>query len=369
METAVLGEFQPRNALPAPKAGVMAGRAVQTARVLGRHLTPLMLGRRRRPNDVAVALRRSFGDLGATYVKFAQLLASSPGLFGEDFSGEFRAFLDTGPPVPYTLVRRTVERDLRLSLDEAFAQFDETPVAAASLAVVHKARLPDDRSVAVKVLRPGIEQTLAADLCLMRGPLETLASQLGSEWAALLADLLLSLRNQIGEEIDLRNELQWMQLFRRLLVEADIRDLMVPEPLAQLSGRRVLTMEFVEGIAVDDLRAVTVHGVNPAPLLKGLINGWFALALRYGASHGDVHAGNLLLCSDGRLGLLDWGIVTRLDERARYFLRQLVVAALGDEEAWESVVLEVTGDLSREPISVALQQSWSFQVTSSPSCL
>ena len=332
-------EFEPQDALPTPRVATLAARAAQTTTTLGWHLAPLGLlrNRARRPGAVATALRQSFEELGATYVKFGQLLASSPGLFGEEFSAEFRAFLDTGPPVPYSAVRRTVERDLGGSLDLMFTGFETTPFAAASLAVVHKARLKDGRVVAVKVLRPGIEQTLSADLGLMRWPLETLASQFGSERAALLADLLRSLRDQIGEEIDLRNELQWMQRFRRLLAEADIRELTVPEPHPELSGRRVLTMEFLGGIAVDDLRSVAARGVDPAPLLKALIRGWFSLALRFGASHGDVHAGNLLLCPDGRLALLDWGIVARLDDRTRDFLRQLVVGALGDDTAWERI--------------------------------
>jgi hypothetical protein len=341
-------EFEPQDALPTPRAASLAARAAQTTAVLVRHLAPLGLDRNRarRSGTIATALRQSFEELGATYVKFGQLLASSPGLFGEEFSAEFRAFLDTGPPVSYAVVRRTVERDLGRPLSEAFVHFERAPFAAASLAVVHKARLRDGRTVAVKVLRPGIEQTLAADLGLMRWPVETLASQFGSAQAAQLDDLLRSLRDQIGEEIDLRNELEWMQRFRRLLVEANVQELMVPEPHPEVSGRRVLTMEFVEGIPVDDLSSVTAHCVDPAPLVKALICGWFALALRYGASHGDVHAGNLLLCRDGRLALLDWGIVVRLDDRTRYFLRQLVVAALGDETAWDRIrdnYLEIYG--------------------------
>jgi len=287
--------------------------------------------------EVGQALRRSFEELGATYVKFGQLLASSPGLFGEEFSGEFRSFLDTGPAVPFALVRRTVERDLGVRLREAFADFEPVPIAAASLAVVHRATTADGRPVAVKVLRPGIEQTLAADLALMRAPLEFLAVQFGSDTAALLADLRQSLRGQIGEEIDLRNEMQWMQRFRQLLAEVNIPELTVPEPYPSLSGRRVLTMQFLKGVAVDDLPSVTAQGIDPAPLLKALISGWFALALRHGASHGDIHAGNLLLCQDGRLALLDWGIVARLDARTRDFLRQIVGGALGDELAWDRI--------------------------------
>jgi len=331
--------FEPQNALPVPGATTIAARGVQTTTTLARRLVPLGLNRdrMRRPGAAARALRRSFGELGATYFKFGQLLASSPGLFGEEFSAEFRSFLDTGPAVPFPIVRRTVESDLGIPLSEAFADFERTPLAAASLAVVHKARRVDGRLVAVKVLRPGIEQTLAADLALMRLPLEFLASEFGSDHAALLADLRQSLRDQIGEEIDLRNELQWMQRFRHLLAELNVPELKVPEPHPDLSGRRVLTMEFVEGIAVDDLPSVAIHGVDPAPLLKALISGWFALALRHGASHGDIHAGNLLLCGDGRLALLDWGIVARFDDRTRDFLRQIVAGALGDELAWDRI--------------------------------
>ena len=105
--------------------------------------------------QLARPLRKSFQDLGGTFMKFGQIIASSPGMFGDDVADEFRACLDTGPPVPFPDVRQRVEEDLGLSLRDAFAEFEPEPIGTASIAVVHRARLLDGRTVAVKVLRPG----------------------------------------------------------------------------------------------------------------------------------------------------------------------------------------------------------------------
>ena len=144
-------------------------------------------------------------------MKFGQIIASSPGMFGDDVADEFRACLDTGPPVPFPDVRQRVEEDLGLSLRDAFAEFEPEPIGTASIAVVHRARLLDGRTVAVKVLRPEIEHVVATDLDLMQPLLEILVRQTGDQMAGSTLQLLDGFRVQIGEEMDLRNEaaLRW----------------------------------------------------------------------------------------------------------------------------------------------------------------
>src|SRR2546421_5624737 len=147
--------------LPRPNRTHLLKRAWRTVWVGARHMGPLVwrkLLRQAVPeNAMARPLRLTFEELGATYVKFGQLIGSAPGVFGEAVSDEFRSCLDTGPPVPFDKVKATVEADLGRALDDVFQEFEARPVAAASIAVVHKAVLKDDRTVAVKILRPGIE--------------------------------------------------------------------------------------------------------------------------------------------------------------------------------------------------------------------
>ena len=295
---------------------------------------------RRGPLPVAAlgpSLRRTFEDLGGTFMKFGQLVASSPGLFGDELADEFRSCLDTGPSVDFDEVRAVVESDLGMALSEAYAEFDPVPVGRASIAVVHKARLHDGRQVAVKVLRPGIDRLVATDLDLLQPLLELVARQTGDQTAGSLLQMIDGFREQIGEELDLRNEARAMTGFRRLLAEVDLPVIVVPEVHHELSGPNVLTMEFLDGVAIDDLAAAARYGIDPAPLVAQVVQGFLLMTVRWGAFHGDVHAGNLLLLPEGRVGVLDWGIVGRLDPDTHRFVVRLFQAVLGDESAWDDV--------------------------------
>jgi predicted unusual protein kinase regulating ubiquinone biosynthesis (AarF/ABC1/UbiB family) len=278
-----------------------------------------------------------FETLGVTFVKFGQLVASSPGVFGEEVADEFRSCLDTGPTVPAEAVRRTIETTLGRPLDEAFASFDEVPIGRASMAVVHRATLHDGCLVAVKVLRPGIETTVATDLRLMGPLLDFLAFRVGIAEAGQLVRMLDGFREQLTEELDLRNEARAMVHHRELARVLGLDRIVVPEPYPELSGQRVVTMEFLDGVPIDDHAGIAALGLDPRPLLDQLVRAWFITALRDGTFHADAHAGNILILRDGRIGVVDWGIVGRLDDATLHFLRRTVEGALGDESAWNDI--------------------------------
>ena len=289
------------------------------------------------PERFARPLRLAFEDVGGTFIKFGQILASSPGLFGDEIADEFRGLLDTGPVVPFDEVRRRVEDDLGLTLEEAFASFETTPIGRASIAVVHRALLHDGRVVAVKVLRPGIDHLVATDLDLMEPLFELVVRQTGAQIAGAIFQQLDGFRLQIGEEMDLRNEARALAHFRELTARSGLDLLAVPEPFPELSGPNVLTMEFLDGVAIDDFAALEELGIDPAPLIEQLIRGFFLMTVKFRMFHGDVHAGNLLLCRDGTIGVIDWGIVGRLDDETHWYLCRLLAAVLGDEVAWKDV--------------------------------
>jgi len=327
--------------LPRSPRSDLVRRAREIGLVSSRHFAPLAvrsaITRRIAPDAWARPLRRTFEDLGATFMKFGQLIGSAPGVFGDGVADEFRSCLDTGQPVPFDEVRRVVERDLGMPLDEAFWSFSETPIGRASISVVHKATTRDGRRVAVKVLRPGIEQQVAIDLDLFQPLLELIAKQTGEYAAGQLLAMFQGFRQQIGEELDLRNEARAMTHYGWLLEQVNLQRITVPEVFEELSGRRVLTMEFMDGVPVDDLTTVSSYGYDPAPVVQEVIKGFLLTAIRWGTFHGDVHAGNLLLLPDGRVGVIDWGIVGRLDPQTHQFFRLLIEAALGDESAWPDI--------------------------------
>ena len=334
--------------LPEPSRGELIRRGATIAKVVGTHFAPTALRQIRTIRQGALPgvqlarpLRKSFEDLGGTFMKFGQIIASSPGMFGDDVADEFRACLDTGLPVAYPDVRQRVEEDLGCALKDVFAEFEHQPIGTASIAVVHRARLHDGRVVAVKVLRPDIEHVVATDLDLMQPLMEILVRQTGDQLAGSTLQMLDGFRVQIGEEMDLRNEARSLTHFRRLQGEFDLKLMAVPEPYPEFSGRNVLTMEFFDGVPIDDLAQVAAMGFDPVPLVQEVMRAFFLTTVRWGAFHGDVHAGNMMLLRDGRIGVIDWGIVGRLDPSTHRFFISLLSAAMGDEAAWKDVTRHI----------------------------
>lgn len=316
-------------------------RRLQVVGAVGRHIVPIVRTRGRM--DVARSVRRTFDSLGATFTKFGQLVGSAGSLFGEDVAAEFRACLDQGPAVPYPKVRAAVEAELGRPLHEVFASFDERPIAAASIAVVHRATLLNGRDVAVKILRPHIEDVIATDMAVMAPIADFLGRQVAVGIAGVLPGLIDGLTQQLREELDFRNEARALDWFRGVVATMDLPRMRVPEPIHEASARRVLTMEFLDGVPVDDADAIEALGVDPRPLVIEALKGFFGTTLCLGTFHGDIHAGNLMVTTDGCMGVVDWGIVGRLDSETHRFIRRAVEGVLGDETAWADVHAHLKG--------------------------
>lgn len=335
--------YEPPVAIELPTASWRrrSERTAVTVATFARHLGPVLAQRARgrtvESGEVGRRLRAAFDDLGSTYLKFGQLIGSSPGAFGAAVAEEFRGTLDTGPHVPFDVVRSAIEATTGQPLDATFASFDVEALASASIAVVHRGVLHDGREVAVKVLRPGIAEQVAIDLDVME-PLFKLLALRGVPIAGPLYRFLRGFRTQVAEELDLRNEARTMVHFADLLADGGLDRIVIPTPVAELSGPGVLVMSFLDGVAIDDLAAIEELGHDPAPLVQDLLRSWFLTGIRFGMFHGDIHAGNLMLLRDGRIGMIDWGIVGRLDEPTHRLFCRFVQALLGDATAWAEIM-------------------------------
>jgi len=306
--TDLLREITEVSLATGPRGVVRAGQAlaavgdVTQALVSGETLAP------------PVILRMLFEKLGATYIKLGQFVASSPTIFPEEFVLEFQKCLDATEPTPFSEVRATLQADLRRPISEVFSEIDPVPLASASVAQVHRAVLASSgQEVVVKVLKPGVEDVLTADLnfiYLAAKVLEFLNPELErTSFAGIVADI----RSSMMDEVDFVKEAENIAQFRGYLDRMDIAAATAPFVYRQFSSRRVLVMERFRGVPLTDLEAIRVYSQgDPEATLITALNTWLGSVLACESFHADVHAGNLLVLQDGRVAFIDFGIVGRI---------------------------------------------------------
>lgn len=287
--------------------------------------------------------RHRFAALGPTYVKLGQLIASSPGVFPETLSNEFRTLLDRVPPADPAAIRALLTEQLGAPPARLFARFDPEPIASASIAQVHRATLHSGAAVVVKIQRPGIKARLAADLQILERAAQLLEL---SEYGRMLGarDIVADFAANLNDEIDFHTESTAMLEWPRFIAGSPFADqVRVPRVYPELSTAKVLTMEYVEAIRIDDVAAVRAAGFTGAALLKTILLSLLESAFRAGLFHGDLHAGNVLVDAAGKVVFLDWGIVGRFDDRTRLLLRRLVVELMvhNDFEAAGRTIFEM----------------------------
>ena len=299
----------------------------QLTRTGARVLTKLA-GKGSLGDKVIREIPKTFADLGPTYVKFGQIIASSPGAFGEQLSREFRSLLDSVPPADAAEVHKLLAAELGADPSELFASFSEEPFASASIAQVHFATLHTGEEVVVKIQRPGIRRRVAADLQILKRFAQV--AELAKTGRRLSAkDVVADFADNLAEELDFRIEAQSMEAWVSGLHSSPLgRNIKVPNVHWEFTSERVLTMERVHGVRIDDIAAIREQGFDGTELVKALLFSTFEGGLRHGLFHGDLHAGNLLVDAKGRIVFLDFGIMGRIDPRERWLLRELVYALL-----------------------------------------
>jgi len=315
-------------------------RAATTVAIAGRHVARAAVGPvvhsglRHRPQwgpSAARESRQAFGALGPTYVKLAQLIASSPGLFPEILSEELRSLLDRVPPVLPAHIEDVVLGELGAPPEEVFASFDPVPLASASIAQVHAAVLRDGTDVVVKVQRPGIRARLAADLRILSVAARLIerASQQGrmANPIAVVEDFEATLAHELNFVLEAEAMERFAENLSSFGTNTGVR---VPQVHWRYTTRRVLTMERVYGHSIDDSEGLRATGFDLPGLLKRGVRAWMEAALEHGFFHGDVHAGNLMVDTEGDLVFLDFGIVGQLDERTKDIIRHGLPALLVD---------------------------------------
>jgi predicted unusual protein kinase regulating ubiquinone biosynthesis (AarF/ABC1/UbiB family) len=288
-----------------------AMRLGQTGRVLAGTGVSWLLGDRPPPPRL---VRRTFERLGATYVKLGQFVASSPSMFPEEWVTEFQHCLDQTTPLPWRTIRRALKEELGSKLETEFSWVDPEPLAAASIAQVHAARLKTGEDVVLKVRKPGVQKVIVTDLNLLH-LLARVAERVTPGAAhASLAAIVEEIQGSMMEECDFIKEAANIEAFREYLDDTLNIRAVAPRVYPQLSTARVLTMERFFGVPLTDAEGLRRCTDDPEELLLNALNTWFGSLMHCRTFHADLHAGNLMALRDGRIGFIDFGIVGRIRE-------------------------------------------------------
>jgi ubiquinone biosynthesis protein len=290
----------------------------------------------------ARALREALEELGPTFVKFGQMLSQRPDIFPAALVAELRSLQDRAIQFPAATARRIIEEDTGRPVDDTFTEFGDEPLAAASMAQVHCAALPDGTRVIVKVQRPGIAQALEDDIAVLRRLARLLPAAVGSLRSLNLPELVEELATTLRGELDFAQEGRNAERFAEFNREE--REVFVPKVFWEASTRRVLTMEHSAGYRVD-------RADEPAPTpqtARTLMRLFLTQVFEHGVFHADPHPGNVFLLPDGRICFHDFGALGELSPRVQESLRQLFLAIIARDAGWVASAYLGIGGATRE---------------------
>lgn len=264
----------------------------------------------------------AFQAIGPAAIKLGQALATRPDIVGEDVARNLLSLQDDLPPVDFALIRREIEASFGRPLESLFASVDEVPVGAASIAQVHKAVTTEGRTVAIKVQRPGIRDRLARDIETYEWAAAHLEA-LGGEAARLRPRLVIAnFKRWTARELDLRREAaSASELAEAMQGHEGYR---VPAIDWDRTNGRVMTLDWVEGTKISEIEALRAAGHDLPQLAGRLVIAFLTQAISHGNFHADMHQGNLFVEPDGTIAAIDFGIMGRIDRRARVWLAEIL---------------------------------------------
>ncbi|WP_173425730.1 2-polyprenylphenol 6-hydroxylase [Aurantiacibacter marinus] len=264
----------------------------------------------------------AFRAIGPAAIKLGQTLATRPDLVGDEAAHNLLSLQDSLPPVPFAQMRRQIESSFERPLEELFSEVDPDPVGAASIAQVHRAKTIEGRDVAIKVLRPGIREKFADDITTY-------------EWAAAHLEALGGEATRLRPRLTIANFKRWtnseLDLRREAASASELADAMrgmegyrIPSIDWDRTNGRVMTIEWIDGVKISDQQALIAAGHDMPDLARRLVLAFLTQAISGGFFHADMHQGNLFVQADGTIVAIDFGIMGRIDQRARQWLAEIL---------------------------------------------
>ena len=320
-------------------------RLLTIARVLARHdalfllsnlgvtrRIGLLAGRisnRRAAGRPGERLARALVELGPSFIKFGQALSTRADLVGDAVAADLSMLQDRIAPFPFAEVERIVAAEFDRPIAEMFAEFDPEPIAAASVAQVHRATTRDGRIVAVKVSRPGVEAAFERDVDLLYWLAEIADRTQPGLRRLRLRESVTAFADTVAMELDLRLEAAAASELAENFADDDT--FRVPEVLWPLTGRNVLTTAWIDGIPIDERERLIAAGFSPIVIAERAARAFFKMVFSDGFFHGDMHPGNLFVGAAGEIIAVDFGIMGRIDVAERRYLGEMLLAFLNGD--------------------------------------
>lgn len=285
-------------------------RLGKTASVAG--LSALRVASGEKPD--AQLLKETFENLGVTYIKLGQFIASTPSLFPKEYVIAFADCLDQTTPIDFQIVQETLADELVHlgKLDDIFASIDPKPLASASIAQVHKAVLKTGETVALKVQKPNVATIMQTDLGVLHSIFWVMEKTIPNFKMTSLAPIVEEIKKRMLAETDFLAEKKHLQNFANFLQATDNARVVVPSVFEHLTTKKVLTMRFFDGVSLID-EAVFGKLADPAKIMSEVLDTWFLSLMMTGEFHADLHAGNVMLLKNGQIGFLDFGLMGNIE--------------------------------------------------------
>lgn len=280
-----------------------------------------LFARRGIQDRVGLRYARAFESLGPAFIKLGQVLSTRGDIFGDAFIRDLSHLKDQLPPFDHATARRLLEEALEQPVEEIFSEFGEV-IGAASIAQAHRAHLKDGRKVAVKILRPRIEEIIAADIAMMRLTARLIAFFSPTSRRLEPEAFVEAVAQSLLLELDLRLEASAADELGAIINSEPYMS--APKIVWHYIARRVLVIEWAEGVALSRPQALTQPGLDPKGMADNLIRAFLSQALNHGVFHADLHEGNLFCAAPDKLTAIDFGIIGRLKPRERLYLAEML---------------------------------------------